>query len=130
VKTAHIKRKLSEEAKAKMRAYGLINADKLKDARLRRVQGISMEQYLILLDKQKGVCAICNTPPTSKKGFDIDHDHTCCNNLNANKAGYACGKCVRGLLCHNCNVALGHFKDSVQLLSNAIHYLNQGKVLW
>ena len=30
---------------------------------------------------------------------------------------------VRGLLCHNCNVGLGHFKDSVGYLKEAINYL-------
>lgn len=32
---------------------------------------------------------------------------------------------VRGLLCHNCNVSLGHFKDSTDILKNAIYYLEK-----
>ena len=31
---------------------------------------------------------------------------------------------VRGLLCHHCNKALGGFKDSVEILTKAIKYLN------
>ena len=34
---------------------------------------------------------------------------------------------VRGILCFNCNVGLGNFKDSIQFLYNAIHYLEQNK---
>lgn len=39
----------------------------------------------------------------------IDHDH------NTNK--------VRGLLCSNCNTALGKFKDDILILEEAIRYL-------
>jgi hypothetical protein len=34
---------------------------------------------------------------------------------------------VRGILCDLCNTALGKFHDDVNLLSNAIGYLNKGK---
>jgi Recombination endonuclease VII len=63
-----------------------------------------------LLKKQQNCCAVC------RKKFwetpDIDHDHKT--------------KKVRGLLCTNCNLGLGHFKDSVKILQMAIRYLNQG----
>jgi len=39
----------------------------------------------------------------------VDHDH---------KTGD-----IRGMLCHNCNRALGLFKDSVVNLKSAIEYL-------
>jgi hypothetical protein len=32
---------------------------------------------------------------------------------------------VRGLLCHHCNVGIGHFEDNIVLLSNAITYLGE-----
>ena len=46
-----------------------------------------------------------------KGGWCLDHDH---------KTGE-----FRGWLCHDCNKALGFFKDDVVLLQSAIHYLQR-----
>jgi hypothetical protein len=51
-------------------------------------------------------CAICNTP-TSK--LVVDH----CHKTNR----------VRGVLCNSCNLGLGKFKDSPELLEAAMLYL-------
>lgn len=48
----------------------------------------------------------------------IDHDHSCCPGKGS------CGKCVRGILCRNCNVGLGFLKDSIPRLEDAISYLS------
>lgn len=67
--------------------------------------GISSGDYLqILLDQDKK-CAICK----QSKELVIDHCHE--NNH------------VRGLLCRQCNLALGLFKDNVSYMNNAIEYL-------
>lgn len=72
---------------------------------------ITLEYYNSLLIAQNFCCAICNIPETLlKKKLSIDHCH---------KSGK-----VRGLLCHSCNVALGHFRDNKDFLVNAIEYLN------
>jgi hypothetical protein len=34
---------------------------------------------------------------------------------------------VRGILCTSCNVSLGRFKDSVEVLESAIRYLKAHK---
>lgn len=57
---------------------------------------------------QGGACAICKVVP---KRFHVDHDHSS-------------GK-VRSLLCNNCNLALGHLKDSPTLARAAAAYLEQ-----
>ncbi len=89
--------------------------DIVKDESLRRTFGINLEQYKALLSEQKGVCAICSEPETSTyKGklrhLSVDHCHTTGRN--------------RSLLCNDCNVALGWFKDDVKRLRSAIHYLD------
>lgn len=85
--------------------------------------GITLEQYNGLLKSQGGVCAICKKPETYVTKFGdikqlaVDHDHTHC------PVTRGCGNCIRGLLCHRCNVAIGYFQDDVDLLKNAINYL-------
>jgi recombination endonuclease VII len=62
-------------------------------------------------EAQGGRCAICDIPEeeSPKKRLHVDHDH---NSL-----------VIRGLLCGNCNLGLGHFKDNSTLLQAAIGYL-------
>lgn len=71
------------------------------------------------LDQQGGKCGICNTTePGGRGSWHIDHDHCCC------KAG--CERCIRGILCHSCNVGLGHFKDDPVRLQAAIEWVRRG----
>lgn len=72
--------------------------------------GLSREELETLVIAQGGFCAICKEPPV-KRALDIDHCH------KTHK--------VRGLLCRSCNVALGHFRDSHELLQEAILYLGR-----
>lgn len=37
----------------------------------------------------------------------------------------SCGQCVRALLCHRCNLAIGGFSDNPDLLRAAISYLER-----
>ncbi len=70
--------------------------------------GLSPQDYSRMLREQEGSCWICSDP---KKKLVIDHDH-------ANSK-------VRGLLCSNCNTALGMFKDSSRRLQTAVEYLKK-----
>lgn len=79
--------------------------------------GLTLEQYEHALVVQGGLCAVCGTDKPGKRGFHVDHDHNCCPRKTS------CGKCVRGLLCHNCNVGLGLLGDSPDRLRNAVAYL-------
>ena len=78
---------------------------------------MTLEDYDILLKSQNGVCAICQEECKTKKGLAIDHDHKCCP---SNKS---CGKCIRGLLCSNCNGAIGMLQEDIVILNRAIAYL-------
>lgn len=83
-----------------------------EDQRLQRLYGVTMDYYNQKLEEQGGVCVICKISPDSeKKRFHIDHCHTT-------------GK-VRGILCSNCNTALGSFRDNVESLNRAIEYLGE-----
>jgi hypothetical protein len=80
--------------------------------RRKNVYKISEAEYKELLEGQKGLCAICGGPPTGRRNtLSIDHCHVTGT--------------IRGLLCQNCNVAIGHFKDNTDLLKRAILYLNR-----
>jgi hypothetical protein len=71
---------------------------------------LTEEQYLQLFITQDNRCAICNTHKDDlNRGLHIDHDHVS-------------GK-VRGLLCMNCNTALGKLNDNIVLFERAVTYL-------
>lgn len=83
---------------------------------LRRTYGITLEEYQRMLEEQGGVCAICERPETrmnrsgtAQEVLCVDHDH---------ETGE-----VRGLLCHDCNTALGKFGDDPQVILRAAAYL-------
>jgi hypothetical protein len=81
---------------------------------IKRWYGITLDEYNSLLKEQGGGCAICHsTEPAGKrvKRFSVDHDHRT-------------GK-VRGLLCNLCNHLLGCARDDLQLLVNAVAYLER-----
>lgn len=81
--------------------------------RIKREFNLDSESYLNLLKNQDNKCAICKQEEKSRrvKNLSVDHDHD--TNI------------VRGLLCSNCNRALGLFGDNLEILKNAINYLNK-----
>lgn len=87
----------------------------IASARMARY-GISQAEYDELLRLQGG-CAICG----DTEMLVIDHDHTCCS------GEFTCGECVRGLLCHNCNVRISVLESSPEWLENAYRYLHGGR---
>jgi hypothetical protein len=72
--------------------------------------GITISQRNKMEEIQNGLCAICDNPP-SNRGLVIDHNRIT-------------GK-VRGLLCYNCNKALGLFKENAKALKKAAEYLTR-----
>jgi hypothetical protein len=76
--------------------------------------GLTEDKYNELLAKYDGQCHACKVIPA----LNVDHDHNCCDKM------FSCGKCIRGLLCHHCNTALGLMKDSVQNIQNLLDYIS------
>lgn len=77
-----------------------------RKAQMKWKYGITQEEYDKMLADQGGVCAICKK---ESKDFCLDHDHSTKQN--------------RGILCRTCNMAIGHFKESLENLRSAIKYL-------
>lgn len=83
--------------------------------RLATRYGLSVAEYEAMLLRQDGKCAACGRGETCLgrggmvKSLGIDHCH---------KTG-----AIRGLLCHDCNLVLGHVRDSPTLLRRLAAYL-------
>jgi hypothetical protein len=92
--------------------------EQMRAANRKRLYGLTEEQFEKKLSKQNGKCAICRNELTNP---GVDHDRSCCPREGS------CGRCVRGLLCLNCNTFLGFAKDSIKNLRSAIKYLRKYK---
>lgn len=78
--------------------------------RLWRTYGITLTDYDEMLESQGGGCAICGkTAEENDRRLCVDHDH---------ETGE-----IRGLLCTQCNHALGLLQDSPEICKQAMLYL-------
>jgi hypothetical protein len=73
---------------------------------------MTIEEHDALFASQGSVCGACGSAePNSKKGWSTDHCHS---------TGV-----VRGIVCHHCNIGIGHAKDSIKTLRAWISYLEK-----
>jgi Recombination endonuclease VII len=79
--------------------------------------GLAEGQYNAMLKAQNGLCAICLNPEPQGVALSVDHDRSCC------AGNRSCGKCIRELVCRNCNVGLGMFHDDPVTLRAAATYV-------
>lgn len=101
-----------ERMNDKGRQYYADNKDKFRNNKLLKDHGISLKEYNEWYYGQNKVCAICKGNQLPHREYlSVDHCHDT-------------GK-VRGLLCEGCNLGLGHFKDNIKALNNAIEYLRR-----
>jgi hypothetical protein len=83
---------------------------KYRKADLKKKFGITPEQFEAMFVAQGSACAMCGALTSgTKRNFHVDHCH---------KTGT-----IRAILCHNCNLMLGHARDSTEILTAAISYL-------
>jgi recombination endonuclease VII len=82
------------------------NRKKRREHNLRRLYGLSLEDYDAMLRRQGGVCATCKRK--FKQSLCVDHCHI---------TGL-----LRGLLCKNCNVGNGYLGDSPRVMRNSADY--------
>ena len=78
--------------------------------------GVTIADVQALFEAQYGLCAVCGNPETciskrtgKPKMLHVDHDHET-------------GK-VRGLLCQDCNMALGHMREDVKRIEALLAYV-------
>jgi hypothetical protein len=96
-----------EKQKIRQKAYDTVKKNYTR-------HGISEDQYLLLHSKFSGRCWSCK----SRDAIAVDHDHECCSGM------YSCGKCVRGLLCLQCNTALGLLHDNIEEIKALLEYID------
>ncbi len=106
----------SKDFKAYMKADRHHNQDRDRAKHLRKEYGADIAYERKLLVEQSGLCAICEKPEELTRGknsrrLSLDHDHIT--------------KGLRGLLCGNCNMAVGYFCDDPTLMRKAAAYVER-----
>lgn len=105
--------------------YGRKNSEKRKRFRkdnphikrfdhLKRRYNTDIESISNIMNEQRGICPICEKSlvyPDSRINYSIDHNH------NTGK--------VRGLLCGDCNRALGIMKEDKKAILAMVSYLEK-----
>lgn len=101
-KDCHKQRKhlFRKENKEEMRAY-------YRRWHLQNKYGLTIDQYRDILNQQDGKCGACG----STHRLVIDHCHTTGT--------------IRGILCDNCNKALGQVHDSTATLRGLIDWIEK-----
>ena len=108
-----VRQKYEFERRKRLKAEDA-NFDRKRD--LKKKYGMSLEEFEAILKSQGYACGVCwSQIPQGKGLWHVDHDHRT-------------GK-IRGLLCHYCNLALGHFKDDERVMEEAIRYLSKWEKL-
>ena len=80
--------------------------DRQRSLQLQRKYGITLDEYMDILERQEGSCALCGKIESAKsrwgsvKMLAVDHNH---------ETGQ-----VRGLLCDSCNRLIGSWETLVK----------------
>lgn len=103
-----------EYCKEYNKKYREKNSEKRRDNHYKYKYGVTLEQYNQIFENQKGCCAICGKKEHVKcwgklRPLAVDHNHKT--------------KEIRGLLCCNCNRALGLLSDNIEFVGNMLKYL-------
>ena len=124
-KAAHLRSVIKDQKKKRSTEEGRMIL------RLRKIKCRWGQAVADWYEEQKPMCKICKknelkAPKNSQDKQDqavIDHDHIYTAKDYRNNPELE----PRGLLCHQCNVGIGNFKDSIDRLMNAILYLLKAK---
>lgn len=94
------------------------NASAYREANLRKSYGITHAQFVEIVERQNGVCMICQKGPSEVdpgKRLAVDHCH---------HTGI-----IRGVLCAKCNTAIGQLGHDYKRICRAAAYVgSNGKI--
>ena len=95
-------------------ASNSLESIQVRSNRLKKTYGITLAEYEQMWIQQGGTCAVCGQFETTLRCgrpvlLAVDHCH---------ETGE-----VRGLLCNNCNRAIGMLGDNPAVLASAVEYL-------
>lgn len=92
--------------------YQVGTKEYVRNCYLLHLYGITLDDYNTLFINQNGCCAICNKHQSElDETLNVDHCHKTSK--------------VRGLLCGACNRGIGKLKEDINILNNAIKYLQK-----
>lgn len=105
-------RSTKEGRAAYMRTYREANPERYRHSHLKSNYDINDVEFERMKAEQNGLCLICEKMPDERLAVDHDHDTMT----------------IRGLLCKQCNYALGQFGDSLKLLQSAVRYMQDATI--
>lgn len=100
--------------------------------------GLTPADFEKMLEMQQGVCGICELVPRTRKGWAVDHHHgrreaarnqqldverDDSRGWRSEQEVAACRLSVRGVLCDNCNKALGQVRENKETLLRLAKFL-------
>lgn len=118
-KRSRAKYESKPENKEKKKAYRKIwlerNPDYKREHNLRSKFGITIEDWNKLFNSQGKCCAVCKSvhPKNKRDLWHVDHQRDPFK--------------VRGILCHHCNLALGHCNDDPLVLRGLADYVERSR---
>lgn len=87
--------------------------ERVRICSLKREYNLTSEQHRAMIEAQDGRCAICRKPEGDGRELSVDHCH---------QTGRP-----RGLLCWQCNTAIGKLGDTVEGVRAALAYLEDAR---
>lgn len=102
-----------ERAYNKKRSADPAVKERLRYNALEWKYGLTRAAFDAMLIEQGHRCAVCRSADPGR-WWCVDHDHSCCSGR-----GKTCGKCVRGILCENCNMIEGLLCKAINKSSGA-----------
>jgi hypothetical protein len=98
-----------EKRLAAVKAWSAANPGRHRAYSLKYHYGMTPKDYLDKFNEQSGLCAVCG-----------DDQPLCVDHVHGSKPCV-----VRGLLCTNCNTALGLLKESVTVIESLKRYIQK-----